>query len=182
MLADLPDFVRADTMDGADAASAAASAAGPWITADGDASPTLQDAWRKDAARAQAAASRPSPASPQPPADPPQPAAAPAQDVAPQETTRDPHYDDALENMMRSLDIHLQEAQTHLTDRRPQQVGFAAGQIADAAKAFGFRVVERLARNVERAGNANDYEAISDILPELRNAIERTRIALRKER
>ena len=46
--------------------------------------------------------------------------------------------------------------------------------------AFGIRHIARLARNVERAGTAEDMEALGDILPELYNAMERLYILDRR--
>ena len=44
--------------------------------------------------------------------------------------------------------------------------------------AFGFRVLARMARCVERAARASDMNALHDLLPELAVAVERNRIAL----
>ena len=54
----------------------------------------------------------------------------------------------------------------------------AAGRIAAESDAFGFRVLARMARCVERAAKANDMNALKDLLPELAVAVERNRIAL----
>ena len=61
-------------------------------------------------------------------------------------------------------------------------VGEAANRIATESDAFGFRVLARMARCVERAAKANDMNALRDLLPELAVAVERNRIGLTPRR
>lgn len=55
----------------------------------------------------------------------------------------------------------------------------ASCRIAGKAETFGLRVLERIARCVERAAAADDIEAVRDLLPELQAAVERNTLALR---
>ena len=72
----------------------------------------------------------------------------------------------------------MEDAQQAFQSRRGYMVGEAAGRIAAESDAFGFRVLARMARCVERAAKANDMNALKDLLPELAVAVERNRIAL----
>lgn len=55
----------------------------------------------------------------------------------------------------------------------------AAARIAGKSETFGLRVLERIARCVERAAAADDLDAVRDLLPELQAAVERNTIALK---
>lgn len=72
----------------------------------------------------------------------------------------------------------MEEARQAFESRRASLVGEAAERIAAESDAFGFRVLSRMARCVERAAKANDMNALKDLLPELAVAVERNRIAL----
>ncbi|MBD5558203.1 MAG: hypothetical protein HDQ92_06595 [Desulfovibrio sp.] len=61
---------------------------------------------------------------------------------------------------------------------RGHTVAQAAAKIAEESESFGFRVLARMARCVERAGRAGDMNALRDLLPELAVSVERNRIAL----
>ena len=69
----------------------------------------------------------------------------------------------------------MEDAQEGYRNRRCPVVGEAAARIAAESDAFGFRVLARMARCVERA---SDMNALHDLLPELAVAVERNRIAL----
>ena len=92
----------------------------------------------------------------------------------------DPNYSEARAAMLRRVDALLQETQAAYNEGRPQHVAMTALDIAREMDAFGIRHIARLARNVERAGTAEDMEALGDILPELYNAMERLYILDRR--
>ncbi|WP_165177750.1 HAMP domain-containing sensor histidine kinase [Desulfovibrio sp. ZJ369] len=86
--------------------------------------------------------------------------------------------DDAILLLVERLDAALQDAQKGFQSRRGAVVGEAAGRIAAESESYGFRVLARMARCVERAAKVNDLNALEDLLPELAVAVERNRIAL----
>lgn len=86
--------------------------------------------------------------------------------------------DDAILLLVDRLDAALEDAQKGFQSRRGAVVGEAAGRIAAESESYGFRVLARMARCVERAAKANDLNALKDLLPELAVAVERNRIAL----
>lgn len=86
--------------------------------------------------------------------------------------------DKALMLLVDRLDAAMQDAQKGFQSRRGAVVGEAAGRIAAESESYGFRVLARMARCVERAAKANDLNALKDLLPELAVAVERNRIAL----
>jgi hypothetical protein len=86
--------------------------------------------------------------------------------------------DDGTEQLVMRLDAAMQDAQKGFNGRRAAQVGEAAGKIARESETHGLRVLARMAGCVERAAQANDMNAIKDLLPDLTAAVERNRIAL----
>ncbi|MDD4700644.1 MAG: hypothetical protein PHI96_00320, partial [Desulfovibrio sp.] len=86
--------------------------------------------------------------------------------------------DETLVQLVYRLDAAMEEAQRAYKGRSCHAVGEAASRIANDSDAFGFRVLARMARCVERAAKANDMNALRDLLPELSVAVERNRIAL----
>lgn len=110
----------------------------------------------------------------------PQPAAfapqTPVQPTAPRET------DQTIPQLVARLDAAMDDAQQGFKNRRCAVVGDAANRIATESDAFGFRVLARMARCVERAAKANDMNALRDMLPELAVAVERNRIGLTPRR
>lgn len=110
----------------------------------------------------------------------PQPAVfapqAPVQPTAPRET------DQTIPQLVARLDTAMDDAQQGFKNRRCAVVGDAANRIATESDAFGFRVLARMARCVERAAKANDMNALRDLLPELAVAVERNRIGLTPRR
>lgn len=91
---------------------------------------------------------------------------------APRET------DQTIPQLVARLDTAMDDAQQGFKNRRCAVVGEAANRIATESDAFGFRVLARMARCVERAAKANDMNALRDLLPELAVAVERNRIGL----
>ena len=89
-----------------------------------------------------------------------------------------PGPDKTILQLVERLDAAMEDAQQAFQSRRGYMVGEAAGRIAAESDAFGFRVLARMARCVERAAKANDMNALKDLLPELAVAVERNRIAL----
>lgn len=108
------------------------------------------------------------------PARPAVPAAAPA----PSRAAAQPRVDATLLHMLRRLDAAMEDAQRAFKSRNCPGVGEAATRIANDSDAFGLRVLARMASCVERAANANDMNALHDLLPELAVAVERNRITL----
>ncbi|WP_308585542.1 response regulator [uncultured Desulfovibrio sp.] len=101
---------------------------------------------------------------------------APVQPIAPRET------DQTIPQLVARLDAAMDDAQQGFKNRRCAVVGDAANRIATESDAFGFRVLARMARCVERAAKANDMNALRDLLPELAVAVERNRIGLTPRR
>ena len=95
---------------------------------------------------------------------------------APRET------DQTIPQLVARLDTAMDNAQQGFKNRRCAVVGEAANRIASESDAFGFRVLARMARCVERAAKANDMNALRDLLPELAVAVERNRIGLTPRR
>ena len=95
---------------------------------------------------------------------------------APRET------DQTIPQLVARLDAAMDDAQHGFKNRRCAMVGEAANRIASESDAFGFRVLARMARCVERAAKANDMNALRDLLPELAVAVERNRIGLTPRR
>ena len=95
---------------------------------------------------------------------------------APRET------DQTIPQLVARLDAAMDDAQQGFKNRRCAMVGEAANRIASESDAFGFRVLARMARCVERAAKANDMNALRDLLPELAVAVERNRIGLTPRR
>ena len=115
---------------------------------------------------ANASSKIPAPVMPQPPVQP----------VAPREV------DQTIPQLVVRLDAAMDDAQQGFKNRRCAVVGDAANRIATESDAFGFRVLARMARCVERAAKANDMNALRDLLPELAVAVERNRIGLTPRR
>ncbi len=109
-------------------------------------------------------------------------AAAPARPVPPQRPEPHAHMGDDIEpfipGLLETLDAALDDARRGRADGSTFAVQEAAARIAGKAESFGLRVLERIARCVERAATADDMEAVRDLLPELEAAVERNRIAL----
>lgn len=86
--------------------------------------------------------------------------------------------DAALLRLVERLDAAMEDAQRAYKGHNCLAVAEASGRIANESDGFGFRVLARMARCVERAAKANDMSALRDLLPELAVAVERNRIAL----
>ncbi|MDE6734522.1 MAG: response regulator, partial [Desulfovibrio sp.] len=116
-------------------------------------------------------------------ADAPAPAAsdAPASATAP-EAPEAPGPDPAILALVERLDAAMAQAVSAHAAGRGQMVAQAAAAIAEESESFGFRVLARMARCVERAGRAGDMNALRDLLPELEVSVERNRIALTQRR
>ena len=86
--------------------------------------------------------------------------------------------DAAILALVARLDAAMAEASAAHAAGRGHTVAQAAAKIAEESESFGFRVLARMARCVERAGRAGDMNALRDLLPELAVSVERNRIAL----
>ncbi|MDE5878624.1 MAG: hypothetical protein K2G99_01120, partial [Desulfovibrio sp.] len=80
--------------------------------------------------------------------------------------------------LVERLDAAMAQATAAHASGLGQQVAQAAATIAEESESYGFRVLARMARCVERAGRAGDMNALRDLLPELAVSVERNRIAL----
>ncbi len=85
-----------------------------------------------------------------------------------------------ISDLLRDLDTWMTEARAQFVQKNAQGVENAAGNIANNAEGFGLRTLGRLARTVESAARARDFEALGDLLPELETSVERNRIAMRQ--
>lgn len=103
-----------------------------------------------------------------------------AQDAAPgvQPVSGGASGDAAILALVARLDAAMAEASSAHAAGRGLMVAQAAAKIAEESESFGFRVLARMARCVERAGRAGDMNALKDLLPELAVSVERNRIAL----
>ncbi|MBD5627205.1 MAG: hypothetical protein HDQ90_06975, partial [Desulfovibrio sp.] len=90
--------------------------------------------------------------------------------------------DAAILALVERLDAAMAQAVSAHAAGRGQMVAQAAAAIAEESESFGFRVLARMARCVERAGRAGDMNALRDLLPELEVSVERNRIALTQRR
>ncbi|WP_301194314.1 hypothetical protein [uncultured Desulfovibrio sp.] len=86
--------------------------------------------------------------------------------------------DAAILELVERLDAAMAQATEAHAAGRGRMVAQAAARIAEESESFGFRVLARMARCVERAGRAGDMNALRDLLPELAVSVERNRIAL----
>ncbi|MBO4336055.1 MAG: hypothetical protein J5846_09545, partial [Desulfovibrio sp.] len=86
--------------------------------------------------------------------------------------------DPALLDLVRRLNIAVEDAKRALAASQSMRVAEAAGRIAAECDAFSFRILARIARCVEQAGKARDLNALKDLLPELAQQVERNNIAL----
>ena len=102
-----------------------------------------------------------------------------AMQAAPAQPQPQPRQQDAaLLRLVERLDAAMEDAQRAYKGHNCLAVAEASGRIANESDGFGFRVLARMARCVERAARANDMSALRDLLPELAVAVERNRIAL----
>lgn len=90
--------------------------------------------------------------------------------------------DVAILELVERLDAAMAQATEAHAAGRGRMVAQAAARIAEESESFGFRVLARMARCVERAGRAGDMNALRDLLPELAVSVERNRIALTQRR
>lgn len=90
----------------------------------------------------------------------------------------DVRSDPAIVQLVASLDQAIKGALDAFEREDGAGVAKCTGIIAAESQSFGLRLLARMAHCVERAGNANDMNALRDLLPELANAVERNRITL----
>lgn len=86
--------------------------------------------------------------------------------------------DPAIVSLLERLDAAMRQADAAFSAKNCPAIANSAGLIAGDAETFGLRLLARMASCVEKAAAANDMTALSDLLPELGNAIERNRITL----
>lgn len=107
----------------------------------------------------------------------------PSGGVAPLLSAHGEILDEALTPLVPGLVTTLEAALEDALIGRDQDdtlaVEEAACRIAGKAETFGLRVLERIAKCVERAAAADDVDAVRDLLPELQAAVERNTMALR---
>lgn len=83
----------------------------------------------------------------------------------------------AVATLITQLDTGLAQARQGFADKNCDLVEEATAAMAKSAEDYGYRIVGRLARCVERAAKAKDLPALGDLLPVLADAVERNRIA-----
>lgn len=83
-----------------------------------------------------------------------------------------------IPGLLGNIDDALRDAHRNVSTGSPLGVQEAAGRLAGTAASFGLRVLERMARCVERAAMADDLDAILNLLPELDNMVHRNKRAL----
>lgn len=84
--------------------------------------------------------------------------------------------DPAINAMLNHLEQAMKNANGHYAAGNGSGVAAATADMAAVSERFGLRILTRMAQCVERAARANDMGALNDLLPELGNAVERTRI------
>ncbi|UZP67389.1 ATP-binding protein [Desulfovibrio mangrovi] len=116
------------------------------------------------------------------PAPAPPPSPAPEPEIAVRTEGDMPTLDSSLlplvPGLLESIDEALADAHRSVRNGSPLGVQEAAGRLAGTASSFGLRVLERMARCVERAALADDLDAILNLLPELENMAQRNNRAL----
>ncbi|MBQ4133439.1 MAG: response regulator [Desulfovibrionaceae bacterium] len=90
----------------------------------------------------------------------------------------DPEVIHLIPGLLDNLEHALADARLGLENRSFLGVSEACMRIAGTADAHGLRTLKNIANCVERAANANDMEAVSDLLNELGGSIESTRSSL----
>jgi hypothetical protein len=87
-----------------------------------------------------------------------------------------------IPGLLAALDEAMDDVRRAFNKADTLAVEKAAERIAARADNYGLRVLARMARCVERAANAQDKEALTNILPDLETAVERNRIALQPKK
>lgn len=86
--------------------------------------------------------------------------------------------DPAIVSLVDRLDVAMKHASAAFANKNAAGIAESTAMIAQDAENFGLRLLARMAKCVERAAGAGDMNALSDLLPELANAVERNRITL----
>ncbi len=84
----------------------------------------------------------------------------------------DPDVVYLIPGLLDSLDMALQDAHAGRKNASFLSISEACMRIAGTADAHGLRVIKGIANCVERAANANDMEAVDDLLAELDNSLQ----------
>ena len=87
----------------------------------------------------------------------------------------DPDVVHLIPGLLDSLDMALQDAHAGRKNASFLSVSEACMRIAGTADAHGLRVIKGIANCVERAANANDMEAVDDLLAELDSSLKNNR-------
>lgn len=103
----------------------------------------------------------------------PAPVQGPAQANFEEEIDPDVVY--LIPGLLDSLDMALQDAHAGRKNASFLSVSEACMRIAGTADAHGLRVIKGIANCVERAANANDMEAVDDLLAELDSSLKNNR-------
>ena len=90
----------------------------------------------------------------------------------------DPEVIHLIPGLLDSLEHALHDAYTGLENKSSLGISEACVRMAGTADAHGLRGIKGIANCVERAANANDLEAVTDLLAELDNAIKSGRANL----
>ena len=92
----------------------------------------------------------------------------------------DPEVIHLIPGLLDSLDMALNDAYSGLENASFLTVAEACMRISGTADAHGLRVLKGIANCVERAANANDLDAVTDLLAELDSSVQNNRKKLEK--
>lgn len=95
-----------------------------------------------------------------------------------QDNTLQASLDPVVVNLLATMETLMEEAQVSFVAKNCAGVAEATSQLVAESERFGLRILTRMAQCVERAAEAKDIAALQDLLPELSNAVERTRILI----
>lgn len=87
----------------------------------------------------------------------------------------DPPLLQQLPDLLRDLNAALEHAGSALEHRNAENLMSASDRIADRAVAFGLHALPDLALCMKEAAQRGDFEAVAQLLPELRTEVERHR-------
>lgn len=90
--------------------------------------------------------------------------------------------DPVIRDLVEKLDSEINAATASLARSDSAGVADAAGNVANEADKHGLRLLARMASCVERAARADNIGALNDLLPELKLAVERNRLALTQKK
>ncbi len=84
-----------------------------------------------------------------------------------------------IEQLLVNLDENILQAKDYFDTADTHGIETAVSTMAVSAESFGLRTLARLARTVHAAAQAQDLDALSDLIPELDMSVQRNKAALR---